>query len=320
MDIFHFTANKHFQQLDAVDKLPEAGVLWLDFVRDDATGWEQEVQRLIGVTVEQQHITDSHNAAHPSFYDGTPDYDMLIFQGLGPESEPIPVDTRTAVFFLFDRLIVSVRASDNISFGLCKDKLREGRSRIPNSPLGVMHLVLDTMIDRYLAIREPLTRRLTQIQDDLLDPDNASDDWKQVLLDRRSLRRLDMLCSNQLDALDSLRRNTRVTWTQQQTVRMRDLEEHISRVYNHVTGLQRDMESAIQLHFSAVAHGTNKVVNRLTVISAVFLPLSLMAGIWGMNFETMPELGIPNAYYFALGAMASVGAMLLLFFKRRGFF
>ena len=58
-----------------------------------------------------------------------------------------------------------------------------------------------------MAIREPLTRRLTQIQDDLLDPDNASDDWKQVLLDRRSLRRLDMLCSNQLDALDSLRRN-----------------------------------------------------------------------------------------------------------------
>ena len=320
MEIFHFSANKHFRELESADALPESGVLWLDFVRDDATGWEQEVQRLIGVTVEQQHITDSHNAAHPSFQDGTPDYDMLIFQGLGPESEPIPVDTRTAAFFLFDRLIVSVRAPDNISFGFCKDKLREGRCRIPNSPLGVMHLVLDTMIDRYLAIREPLTRRLTQIQDDLLDPDNASDDWKQVLLDRRSLRRLDMLCSNQLDALDSLRRNTRVTWTQQQTVRMRDLEEHISRVYNHVTGLQRDMESAIQLHFSAVAHGTNKVVNRLTVISAVFLPLSLMAGIWGMNFETMPELGKPNAYFYALGAMASVGALLLVFFKRRGFF
>lgn len=320
MEIFQFSANKHFKQLESVEAMPETGVIWIDLVRDEASGWEEQVQRLIGVTIEPQHVLDSHNAAHPSFYDGTPDYDMMIFQGLGPESEPIPVDTRTATFFLFDRLIVTVRAVDNISFGFVKDKLREGRCRIPNSPLGVMHLVLDTMIDRYLAIREPLTRRLTQIQDDLLDPDNASDDWKQVLMDRRSLRRLDMLCSNQLDALDSLRRNTRSTWTQQQTVRMRDLDEHITRVYNHVMGLQRDMESAIQLHFSAVAHGTNKIVNRLTVISAVFLPLGLMAGIWGMNFESMPELDEPNAYFYALGLMATVGGLLLTFFKRRGFF
>lgn len=320
MQILQFTNDQPPVKLDQLPEKLGDKLLWLDWVRNDAQGWEDVVEKLCGVKVEQQHITDSHNAMHPSFFDGTDRYDMLIFQGLGPEDEPFPLETRTAAFFMFDGLLVSVRAPDNISFGRVQEKLFGGRVRIPKTPLGLTHAVLDTMVDRYLAIREPLTERLTEIQDLLLDPDHPSDDWKQLLLDRRAMRKLNMLCSNQLDAIDQFGRNGRLEWTQPQTVRMRDLEEHIARVRNHVHGLESDIESAVQLHFSAVAHGTNKIVNRLTVISAVFLPLSLMAGIWGMNFEYMPELKIKNAYFYALGTLVSVGALLLLFFKRKGFF
>lgn len=320
MQILQFTNDQPPIKLDQLPEQLGEKLLWLDWVRNDAQGWEDVVEKLCGVKVEQQHIIDSHNAMHPSFFDGTDRYDMLIFQGLGPEDEPFPLETRTAAFFMFDGLLVSVRAPDNISFGRVQEKLFGGRVRIPKTPLGLTHAVLDTMVDRYLAIREPLTDRLTEIQDLLLDPDHPSDDWKQLLLDRRAMRKLNMLCNNQLDAIDQFGRNGRVEWTQPQTVRMRDLEEHISRVRNHVQGLESDIESAVQLHFSAVAHGTNKIVNRLTVISAVFLPLSLMAGIWGMNFEYMPELKIKNAYFYALGTLISVGALLLLFFKRKGFF
>lgn len=320
MNIYHITGNRQFRKLDALDAMPDSGLVWIDRVRDEAAGWEAQVEQLIGVTIEPQHVIDSHNAVHPSFFDGTSDYDVFIFQGLGPESEPFPLETRTASFFLFDRLIVTVRAPDNVSFGIAQRRLEAGRGRVPGSPVSVMHVVLDTMVDRYLSIREPLTNRLVEIQDALLDPDDPSGDWKQLLRDRRAIGKLEMLCSAQLEALDAFRRTARTDLTQQQAVRMRDLEEHITRVLNHVQGLQRDIESAVQLHFSAVAHSTNQTVNRLTVISAVFLPLSLLAGIWGMNFEYMPELKYRYAYFVALGVLLSVGATLLLVFKRRGMF
>lgn len=320
MNIFHITGARKFTRLDTLEAMPETGLVWIDWVRDEASGWEAQVEQLIGVTVEPHHVVDSHNAQHPSFFDGTSEYDLFIFQGLGPESEPFPLETRTASFFLFDRLVVTVRAVDNISFGIVQQRLETGRARVPGSAVSVMHLVLDTMVDRYLSIREPLTNRLVEIQDALLDPDDPSGDWKQLLRDRRAIGKLDMLCEAQLEALDAYRRNARQDLTQQQAVRMRDLEEHVNRVLNHVQGLQRDIESAVQLHFSAVAHSTNQTVNRLTVISAVFLPLSLLAGIWGMNFEYMPELKFRYAYFVALGLLLTVGASLLVVFKRRGMF
>ena len=71
------------------------------------------------------------------------------------------------------------------------------------------------------------------------------------------------------------------------------------------------------------AHQQEKINHRLavlTIISAVFLPLTLIAGIWGMNFEGMPELSHPHAYYIALALMACLGGGLLWYFRRRGWF
>ena len=73
----------------------------------------------------------------------------------------------------------------------------------------------------------------------------------------------------------------------------------------------------MQLHFSAMAHRTNEIMRVLTVLSAIFLPLSLVAGIFGMNFEYMPELKIHYAYYFALGGMVSLAVVLLILFRTK---
>src|SRR5688572_14226890 len=104
------------KHLETVDRLPEKGYLWLDFRRDNAGGWEEQVQKLTGVKVKETHVVDSMNAGIASFFDGTPEYDMLVVQGLGSDERNATVDTRTAVFFLFDHVLVTVRAADAVSF------------------------------------------------------------------------------------------------------------------------------------------------------------------------------------------------------------
>ena len=93
-------------------------------------------------------------------------------------------------------------------------------------------------------------------------------------------------------------------------VRINDLMEHILRVLAHARRLEDSIESAVQLHFSAVAHRTNRTMRALTVITAVFMPLTLITGIFGMNFARMPWLQEPEGFWWSIGLMGAVVAVI----------
>jgi magnesium transporter len=308
------------KRLETADRLPDKGYLWLDFRREHANDWPEQVKRLTGVTPQDTHVVDSLGEGQPSYFDGTPDYDMLIFLGLGPDEAKVTVDTRTAAFFVFDRLLVTVRASDNLSFNICKDRYEQQRLKSPEEPVGLMLQILDIMVDRYLSLRGRLTERVNRLEEDLLDPDSLFEDWRQLLGQRRQTRKLEIIFNDQLEALDSWRRGTRLHLTRAQALAFQDVRDHINRVLTHVESQQRDIESAVQLHFSSVAHRTNRIIKTLTILSAVFLPLTFIVGIYGMNFEHMPELSWHYGYYLIMAGMALFAGVMLLIFKRRGYF
>lgn len=321
MHVLHFAADRMPPSIVAdLASAPNDGMLWIDFERSEAVGWHELLRPVIGVDIDVRHQSDSMNAEHASFFDSTADYDMLIFEGLGPTEAVIPLETRTAALFLFERVVVSVRDAENVSFRAAMAKLLEGRARVRRTPLALAYVVLDTMLDRYLALRERLDRELTELQDALLDPANPMNDWLFLLQGRRVARRLETLSDGQSEAIDSWRRSSRFEWTETDEVRARDLEEHIRRVSNHASNLERDLESAVQLHFASVAHRTNRVIQILTVVSVIFFPMTLVTGIYGMNFDNMPELHSPYGYFAVLAALPLIAISLLLVFRRRGWF
>lgn len=320
MRMLHFLPDRRFRELDEPSRMPDSGVVWIDVVREDGEDWPAAVQALTGGAIEDEHLADAMNASHPSFHDVTGDYQLLVFRYPVPGGELLPLSVRSCCLLLFDRVLVSVRSADDALISEAHRRIAERRVRVPSSVVGVLHRLLDAVVDHALTMREPLAQRIHAVQDALLDPDDPSSDWKQLLRDRRSLARLQDLCAAQLDALDALARHARHPWNQRQQVDMRDLRNHVERVLSHAESLERDVESAVQLHFSAVAHSTNLIVHRLTVISAVFLPLTLMAGIWGMNFQYMPELAWRWGYPAALGSMTAVAIGALVAMRRRGWF
>lgn len=319
MNLYHFAAGSPPRQLAAGEALPKTGLIWADFHREDAQGWECWAEPLIGVPIDVEHVSDSLNVTHPPFFDGSPDYDMLIFEGLGPRPEPLPLETRTAAFFMFERVLITVRAADNVSVDWVRQKLLDGRLKPPTSPLRLTLMIVDAMVDRFLRIRDVMDLHFTQLQDALLDPAQPTSDWRELLRCRREVRRLEALSESQLEALDAWRRGSCFEWEQPDQVRMRDLSEHVNRVLTHASGQERDLEAAIQLHFASVSHRTNRVVQGLTVLSAIFFPLTLITGIYGMNFEYMPELHWRYGYFFALGLLAVIGGGLWWYFHRRRF-
>jgi magnesium/cobalt transport protein CorA len=180
-----------------------------------------------------------------------------------------------------------------------------------------MLLVLNAMVDRFLALREPLEERLDHWETSLLDPDDPFNDWMTLIRHRNEFRRLERLCNEQVDALTDWREGGTVELDDSLSVRTNDVVEHVERVLGQAQHLQAQLESLVQIHFAATAHRTNEIMRVLTIVAAVFLPLSLIAGIFGMNFDYMPELKLRYAYPCALAFMLLVGGGMLYYFRRR---
>jgi len=311
------------QRLETVEQLPAEGFIWLDFTRSEASEWPIWAQKLTGDTVHESHVIDSFNGDHPSYFDGTEDYDMLIFKGLTPEdceSTTNLIVTKSAAFFMFDRLLITVHAAENVSFQKVKEKFCETRLRFPSTPIGLVHSILDIMVDRYLAIVDELEDRLEKLQDALLDPTDPFDDWQELLHYRRQAHNFELICEHNLQAIGTWRRRMRVELTENQRVRLDDLTEHLTRVETHGDALQKDVEVAVQLHFASMSHRTNEIVRTLTAVSIIFFPMTLITGIYGMNFDNMPELHTRHGYFVVLASIAALGLGLLFILKRRKVF
>ncbi len=197
--------------------------------------------------------------------------------------------------------------------------------RLPASPEELMLRLLNAMVDQYLELRQPLTAQLDRWQHALLNPRRPFKDWIALLDARIELRKLDHLCEEQHDALQELRdyfvdsqdAGERSRAKDLLLVRTHDVMEHISRVLNHARRLESTLESAVQIHFSAMAHRTSEIMRTLTVITALFMPLTLITGIFGMNFELMPLLKHPQGFWISIGLMAVIVLGLLIFFRRK---
>lgn len=320
MDILLFGDGKRPIPVEIPDKLPANGFVWLDFVREDSSDWALAVGRLAGVTIHERHVQDSLNAQHPSFSDSTTHYEMVVFRGLSPTGSTGQFATRPTAFFLFDNLLVTIRPRDSVSIHQVRERLLTEDGRIPTRPVGVMHLVLSAQVDRFLQMREPMTEKLEKWRHDLLDPKNPFDDWMTLMDYSSQLRRMTMVFEEQADAVTMWREGTDVELDDHLMVRINDLLEHIRRVARFTTAHQGDVEALVSLHFSAVAHRTNEIMRVLTVLSAIFLPLTLVAGIFGMNFDNMPELRYQYSYFVVLGAMVTIAIGMLAAFRRNHWF
>lgn len=353
MIIFHINGSQALELTEPLKAPPAHGYLWLDATHEevaaDLFGWRDAVERATGIHIYDPHLTDATNLAHPSYFDSTQDYAMVVFRklafdgGAGEAGQAennegkrkIPpalskLATKPVTFMVMENALITVhgpnsRTIENMRARLQEQRRREGNGhgRPPSSPGELMLRMLNTMVDQYLDMRQPLTSQIDRWQRALLDPRHPFDDWMALLDARIELRKLDHLCEGQRDAMQELRdyivdtqdENSRIT--DLLLVRVNDVMEHITRVLTHAQRMESTIESAVQIHFSAMAHRTSEIMRTLTVITALFMPLTLITGIFGMNFIDMPLLRDHFGFWIAMGMMAMVVVVLLLLFRRK---
>ena len=357
MQIVEFTRGT-LRFLDGVPMHPPGdGFVWIFLdrhkLRESLPALQAAAQHLGGSTLLDLHVKDLDNASHPSHYDYTSIYDLVVFRRLASPEEvdrelkghaPFAapelasfyrIRTRAVAFVVYDRLLVTVHPdrcftarsfiSRYLSDAVQSDGLPANRSRLPTSPSDLMLRMVNVMVDSYLELRKQLSTELDRWQHELLRPGSDFRGWGGLMVARRELHMLEDLCEEQNDAmqewLDTAREQPPPGLSQGERdgliARARDVIEHIQRVVHQVRRMEEGAESVVQIHFSAQSNRTNNIMRTLTALTAIFLPLNLITGVFGMNFVTMPLLRDPIGFWLALAGMVGIAIGLGLVFWRK---
>jgi len=315
------------------------------------------LQRWTGGQLVDLHVSDLLNNQLPSHFDYTSWYDLMVFRRLAAGAGTAElfvddskgtmasarkalqsIDTSPVGFAVFDRVLLTVHPTDCAVRDYFAQRLASlsaageprGTARLPTSPPDLMLRMVNHMVDGYLDLRRLLTRQLGYLQQQLLDPRSRFDDWSMLLDSRNALHLLEDICEDQrsavqewIDALDEWPDEPQPEKQREREllrVRSRDVLEHVERVLSHVRRLEQSAEAAVQMHFSALGHRTNDIMRTLTVLTAIFLPLNLITGFFGMNFDGLPLIHSSSGVWIALGMMAVVGFGLWFLFRSKRYF
>lgn len=315
------------------------------------------LQGLCGTQLVDLHVLDLLNNQLPSHYDYTSQYDVLVFRRLAsgqtetdlskpgqPLHQPVKrsgppvlrrIDTSPVGFAVFDNLLLTVHPADCAVRDAYAAKLLNSTSaesrasgvKLPASPADLMLRIVNHMVDGYLALRRELTRQLDHWQVELLNPTTRFNNWSTLMDARLAMHQLDEICEDQRSAIQDWIDSVE-TWPDGQTpaqqrerellkVRSRDVLEHIERVVHHVRRMEQSAETAVQMHFSAQSNRTNDTMRTLTALTAVFLPLNLITGFFGMNFEFMPVIHSASGFWWTFGLMVLLVTVVLVVFWRK---
>jgi magnesium transporter len=228
-------------------------------------------------------------------------------------------DEQISVFFGDSWLVTVQEHVEGDAFGPVRAAIRHGRGRTREAGADYLaYLLLDSVVDAYFPVVEWMSERIAAIEQDAVSPKSGTECLLQLQHVRHDLLMLRRAVWPVREEVGALIRDESGLIGAETRVFLRDAHDHAVQALEIVESLRETTTSVMEVYLSAQNQRLNEVMKILTVISTLFIPLTFIASIYGMNFERMPELHWRYGYAWALGLMAVTAAGLIAFFKRRG--
>lgn len=216
-----------------------------------------------------------------------------------------------------DRFLLSFQEMEGDVFDGVRERIRGGKGRVRSSgPDYLAYALLDAVVDNYFLVLETISAELERLEEALL-ADPSPTDLRRFHYLRREAILLRRVIWPIRETLSGLMREESGLVKPQSHVFFRDVHDHAVQAMDIVESLRDLASSLLELHLSRNSQRMNEVIKVLTLIATIFIPLTFIAGVYGMNFEVMPELRWPWGYPLILLFMLGVAASMLLYFKRK---
>jgi magnesium transporter len=201
-----------------------------------------------------------------------------------------------------------------------RERVRRGKGRIRRMGADYLaYALIDALIDQFFPILERQGERIEALEDELIE-DPAPETLQRIYRLRRELLLLRRAAWPEREVIATLQREETALVGREVKVFLRDAYDHAVQVLEILETYRELAGSMLDVYLSSLSHRMNEVMKVLTIIATIFIPLTFIAGIYGMNFARMPELHWAWGYPAALAVMAAIGLALVVFFRRRGWF
>lgn len=244
---------------------------------------------------------------------------------LNPDSDTFH---KEQVSFLLGKhyLLTVQEEPDYDCFGPVRERIRKGQGVVrKNGPDYLAYTLLDSIIDSFFPVLEVYGERIEELEDEVVaNPTRKT--LEKIYKIRRELLTLRRSIWPQRDAINILIRDGNELITPEVRVYLRDCYDHTVQVMDMVETYRELTSGLMDVYLSSVGNKMNEIMKLLTVVSSIFIPLTFIAGVYGMNFNTeksplnMPELNWYYGYLLCWGLMIATAAGLVFFFWRRGWF
>lgn len=223
-----------------------------------------------------------------------------------------------SVVLMEDTVISFQEPSGGDAFDMVRVRLRECKGRVRKmGPDYLAYALIDAVVDHYFFVVEKLGEKIELLDEQILNNTADADVMsrihelkREVLLTRR------LIWPAREMVLNMMRSDTELI-NETNSIYLRDVHDHVNRVTETVDQYRETLNNIMEVHLANNANKMNEVMKALTVISAIFIPVTFIAGVYGMNFQYMPELKSPYGYWITVGVMLGVMIGMGLFFKRK---
>lgn len=257
-----------------------------------------------------------HTGQRPK-YENLDEHIFVILKMFRYIEEDDEVEAEQVSIILGSNFVISFQEQEGDTFDFVRDRLRNNRGRIRRMGADYLaYVLIDSIVDNYFSILEQYGEKIEALEEELTtNPSNETLNTihhlkREIVLLRRSVWPL-------REVIGALQREESSLIGEAIVVFIRDLYDHTIQVIDSIDTLQEILSGLQDLYLSSVSNKMNEVMKVLTIFAAIFIPLTFMAGIYGMNFEFMPELKLRWAYPALWVAMITVALGLLAFFRRR---
>ena len=220
--------------------------------------------------------------------------------------------------------VISFHENDEKVFEAVEKRIADNKGNIRKWHAGyLVYSLLDTLVDRLLYQTEEIEDATTELEDSIL---KGTDDWdlNEVYRLKRIVVRLSRLAQPLKDMVSVLEHYEHPLLPTTLDMYLRDLYDHAIRAADRIEHARMILQDLQEYHHTQQERKTNEVIRVLTVMSSVFIPLTFLVGLWGMNFHFMPEIhtawGEKYGYFLALGSMATLATGIIIWMKRKRWF
>lgn len=299
--------------IDRWREMPDA-LIWVDLFGVDAAEERSVLGDVFGI--DPHAILDAQMGRRPPKVESYESYTFLLLRGLDATTDDIEFNTIQLALFVADRFLITRHAEQSLSTDKLWDMTQAGEKSLLDGCDSLAVSLTNIVVDRYLPILLAVEERLELLENEVTT--NPRDSLlSELIVLKSNLTRMQRIMTYHVHVFeeaitahmpgvaDSRRADIRAIFEKVERARS------LSALYYHLASDLRDG------YISLASHRLNNIMKVLTVVASIFIPLTFIAGIYGMNFAYIPELSYRYAYFILLAFMVILGGGLVVLFRRK---